>query len=323
MIDQENMPSADKRYRIRAMVGSRYLRPSYSVIVVICILCFSVSALPIRAQRGASGGGSRGIGGGIATSTNTTFPPVEPGRNPNTEPGTIVPATKTTQKPVVNDDESCLPWNLPAVQAASVSVTSLGVTGKARSQYQKACDAFRKKKLADAEQHSRDAIQQYPKYPAAWVMLGEVLGDEQKMEEAHEACMQPMKTDAKYLPPYLCLAGLLENEKRWNDLLDWTDRFRGMNEAGDMYSNYYQALAFFQLHKLPEAQKSVSAAITMDTLHHQPYFYFLLSQIYRQQGDVVDATAQIQQFMKYASTRQDKDSAKEYLSELQSEQNLK
>jgi tetratricopeptide (TPR) repeat protein len=242
---------------------------------------------------------------------------------PNAEPGEIIPTTQATQKPAIVEDESCLPWELPNANATSVSAVRLGVTNKARSQYEKACSAFKKKKLTEAEQHARDAIQQYPKYPAAWVMLGKVLGDQQKMDEAHDACSQPLKADPTYLPPYLCLAGLLDVEKRWDDLLAWSDRFRGMNQTGDIYSDYYRALSFFHLHKLPDAQKSASEAIAKDSLHHQPGLYFLLAQIYGQQGDVANAAAQVQQFVKYAGNKQDKDAAKEYLSELQTRQSAK
>jgi hypothetical protein len=59
----------------------------------------------------------------------------------------------------------------------------------------------------------------------------------------------------------------------------------------------------------------------MDTAHHQPNLFFLLAQIYGEQKDVINASAQIQQFVKYTPKREDKDLAKQYLSELQSRQN--
>jgi tetratricopeptide (TPR) repeat protein len=143
------------------------------------------------------------------------------------------------------------------------------------------------------------------------------------MAEAHDACSQPLKIEPTYLPPYLCLAGLLTQEKNWDDLLTWSDRFLGMNPAGDMYAGYYRGLALFHLHKFPEAQKSVTQAIAIDSEHHQPGLNFLLAQIYGEQGDVADAGLQIQQFLKFSGSRQDKDDAKEYLSELQAQQKAK
>jgi len=244
--------------------------------------------------------------------------PGQPGTEPTAEPGVFFPTTaQPPPKPVLAEDEACLPWALPDVRGATVSAVRLGVPSKARSQYEKACSSFKKKKLTEAEQHARDAIQQYSKYPAAWVMLGEVLQGEQKMDEARDACSKPLTVDPSYLPPYLCLAGLLDLEKNWGDLLTLSDRFLGMNPAADLYAHYYRGLAFFQLHNLPEAQKSILEAIAMDTEHHQPGLNFLLAQIYGQQRDLADATVQIQQYVKYSNSRQNKDSAKAYLMELQ------
>jgi len=209
------------------------------------------------------------------------------------------------------------------MRGASVSAIRLGVPSKARSQYEKACGAYKKNKLSDAEQHVRDAIQKYPNYPAAWVMLGQVLQGQQKMTEAHDACSHPMKVDPTYLPPYLCLAGLLDLQKQWSDLLTLTDQFSGMNLGGDMYSKYYRALSLYHLRKFTDAQKSISEAIAIDSQHHQPGFYFLLAQIYGEPGDLVDATLNVQQFVKYSGSRQDKDSAREFLAELQSQQTAK
>jgi tetratricopeptide (TPR) repeat protein len=238
-------------------------------------------------------------------------------------PEIIVPTMEPLPKPVIVEDEACLPWNVGDPRGATVSAIRLGVPQKARNDYEKACGSFKKNKLTDAELHVRDAIQKYPNYPAAWVMLGQVLQDEQKMDEAHDACSKPISVDPTYLPSYLCLAGLLDREKKWDDLLTWSDRFLGVNPTGDMYADYYRGLALFHLHNLTEAQKCVLKAIAIDSEHHQPGLNFLLAQIYGEQGDVTDATAQIQQFLKFSKNRKDKDDAREYLSELQSQQNAK
>ena len=234
-----------------------------------------------------------------------------------------MPTVEPIPKPVVVEDESCLPWELADTRGATVSAIRLGVPSNARSQYDKACGAFKKKKLPEAEQQVRDAIQKYPKYLAALVMLGQVLQGEQKMTEAYDTCSQALSLDPTYLPPYLCLAGLLDRENRWGDLLTLSNRFLGLNSVGDRYAYYYQAVAYFHLYELPEAQKSVSKAIEMDTEHHQPGLYFLRAQIYGEQGDVANAAAQVRQYLKLNIARQDKDAAKQYLAKLQSQQNEK
>lgn len=294
-------------------------------------LVIVLSAVPIRAQKGTPPAGGSGGSGGSHGPTGVK-PPVrsvgptptfDPGMQPQPGFGVFVPPLEPLPKPVVIEDETCLPWDLPAMRGATVSAIRLGVPSKARSDYEKACGAFKKKKFTEAEQHVRVAIEKYSNYQAAWVMLGQVLQDEQKMNEAHDACLQALSVDPTYLPPYLCLAGLLEREKEWGQLLTLSGRLLGMNPIGDRYAYYYSAIAHFHLYNLPEAQKNALQAIAIDTEHHQPGLYFLLAQIYGEQGDVTDATLQIRQFLKYNVVRQDKDAAKQYLVQLQSQQNAK
>lgn len=298
----------------------------WALAIVLC-------AAPAMAQKGTpSGGGSRGSGGS-GGSNGTGPPPGSGGTSRGTyfpqpsvdtsQPGVFIPTMDPIPKPVVIEDEMCLPWDLPDMRGATVSAIRLGVPSKARSEYDKACSAFKRKKMTEAEQHVRGAIEKYPNYLAAWVMLGQVLQDEQKMTEAHDACTKALSVDPTYLPPYLCLAGLLDRENDWGDLLTLSGRFIGMNPVGDRYAHYFSGIAHFHLYNLPEAQKNVMQAIAIDTEHHQPGLYFLLAQIYGEQGDVADAEIQIRLFLKYNNVREDKDAAKQYLAKLQSEQTAK
>jgi cellobiose-specific phosphotransferase system component IIA len=294
----------------------------WAAMIVLC-------ATPLPAQKSGGGGGKAPGGGGGSHGTPPggrgpvyPFPPVRPGTQPDNSEINIPVIDPFPKQPiVVNEDDACLPWDLSDVRGSSVSTVRLGVPGKARSQFQKACDAFKKIDLAKSEEHLRDAIDKYPNYPAAWVLLGQVMLGQQKMTEAHDACSKPIKVDPTYLAPYLCLAGLLNREKNWSELQTWSDRFRGLSLNGDLYSNYYRGLALFHLHKYADAEKNITQAISLDSAHHQPNLFFLLAQIYGDQGDVPSASAQIQQYVKYTPNREDKDLAKQYLSELQSHQN--
>jgi hypothetical protein len=293
----------------------------WALAIVLC-------SAPTMAQKGApSGGGSRGSGGTGGPPRSDRPPsggmPTTQPRIDTSQPGVFIPTVAAIPQPMVIEDETCLPWDLPDMRGATVSAIRLGVPSKARGEYEKACSAFKRKKLTEAEQHARGAIDKYSNYLAAWVMLGQVLQGEQKMTEAHDACSKALTVDPTYLPPYLCLAGLLDKENQWGDLLTLSGRFLGMNPVGDRYAYYFSGIAHFHLYNLPEAQKSVSQAIAIDTEHHQPGLYFLLAQIYGEQGDVADAEAQIRLFLKYNSVRQDKDAAKQYLANLQAQQSAK
>jgi hypothetical protein len=208
--------------------------------VVLCAAAVVLGTAPLCAQRSGSGGGvtPRSTGGGTTRTSpgvgtpNYPFPPVQPGVQPdNSEIYFPTNESPIKQPSAVDQDDACLPWNLYDGRSSSVSAIRLGVPGKARSQFQKACDAFKKIDLAKAEEHLRDAIDKYPNYPAAWVLLGQVMIGEQKLTDAHDDCSKPIKVDPTYLPPYLCLAGLLDREKNWSELQTWADRFNGLSLA--------------------------------------------------------------------------------------------
>jgi tetratricopeptide (TPR) repeat protein len=292
------------------------------------ILAIVLFALPAWAQRGGGSPRGGGSGGGRGTpgggGGRATPPPIEPGMQPSPEnPMVMLPTPEPVKKPVTLEEDACFPWDLSSGSGTTISAVRLSVPSKARSEYDKACSAFKKSKPTDTEQHARAAIEKYPNYPAAWVMLGQSLQAQGKLGDARDACSKPLTVDRTYLPPYLCLAGLLDHEKEWNGLLKMSDQFVGMGPSADMYACYYRGLALFHLEQLPEAQKSVQQAIELDPQHHQPSLNFLSGLIYGRQGDVANATLQVQQFIKYSANPASKEQAKEYLAGLQARQGSK
>ena len=223
-------------------------------------------------------------------------------------------------KPQVTEDEACLPWALSQIRGATVSVVRLEVPDKARSEFDKACGDFHKKKLADAEQHVRSAIEKYSNYVAAWVMLGEVLAAQQQGDKAHEACEHANTTDPTYLPPYICLAEIDARSGKWDEILNITKTALGLNPVGDLYAYFYRSMAFFNLKQFPEAEKSAIEAEGIDSEHKEAPVHYLLAQIYEAKGDVASAIAEVRQFLKLNQDKEKGEEAKQYLAKLQAQQ---
>ncbi len=279
-----------------------------------------ILAVPAFAQR-TGGGGTRGAGGNGGGASNvggnpSVFSP-QPAQPLGMQP--LIPDTPLP-KPQMTEDESCMPWALSQIRGATVSVVRLEVPDKARSEYDKACGDFHKKKMADAEQHVRSAIEKYSNYVAAWVMLGQVLAAQQEADKAHEACSKANATDPTYLPPYLCLAELDAKAGNWEEILNVTKMALGLNPVGDVYANFYRAMAFFNLNKLPEAEKSALQAEGIDMDHKQAPVHYLLAQIYDAKGDVASAMAEVKQFLKLNQDKQKTEEAKQYLAKLEARQ---
>ena len=220
-------------------------------------------------------------------------------------------------KPVVVEDENCLPWNVFAAQDTAVSVNRLQVPSKARSEYQKACDANRKNKFGEAEKHARNAVGTFDHYPAAWVMLGIVLEEQKKRDEARDACIHAATVDPKYLPAYLCQAELSTRGLEWEKVLNLADLALGLNSAGDGYAYYYRATALYHTNHVADAKKSALQAQEIDVKRNEIPLYFLLAQIYEAEGDKTEATAQVRQILKLHLDPQQENAAKQYLADLE------
>lgn len=299
----------------------------YAKQVVYGVMAVAMLAAPLRAQKGgASGGGGRSSGGPPPTArssggTASNYPSGIYGQ-PSMQPGIQMPTTTMQPLPqaTVVEEERCLPWDLSQVRGATVSVMRLAVPSKARGEFEKACGAFKKKKLEDAEKHVRDAIDKFPRYVAAWVMLGQVLELQHKGAEARKACSNATTVDPTYLPSYLCSAEFSVRDQQWEGVLNLANLAVGLTPVGDGYAYYYRAMAYFHMEKLSDAQKSALQAAGIDRDHHNVALYFLLARIYDAEGDAADATAQLRQFLKLNKDEQKEDEAKQYLAKLDPQQ---
>lgn len=297
----------------------------HAALCLSILVCLSLTG---RAQKGGgTGGGSRApVGGGVPRSSPSTAPPIYgtpyPYPTPETQPipGADIPPLP---KPVVIEDENCLPWNVFAAQDTAVSVTRFQVPSKARTEYQKACDANGKNKFGEAEKHARSAIAAFDRYSAAWVMLGVVLEEQKKRDEAHDACVHSATVDPKYLPAYLCQAELSTRNQEWEKVLNLADLALGLNSAGDGYAYYYRATALYHTNHLAEAKKSALQAQEIDVKRNEVPLYFLLAQIYEAEGNKTEATDEVRQILKLHLNQQQEDAAKQYLAELESRPDVK
>ena len=266
--------------------------------LLLYLLVAFVSASPFRAQKKISSGvdvlGRAGL-----------------------RPESVYDSTVKTS--AAAEEEKCLPWNLSGLRATTVNVTTLKVPPKARSEYEKACDASNRNKFAEAEQHARGAIGQFENYSAAWVMLGVILEEQQKAQEARDACAHAAAVDAKYLPAYLCAAEIFVRSREWEQVLDAAGLAAGLQSDGNFYAYYYRATAYLHLNNLAEARNSALRAVDMDVNHREPSLNLLLAKIYEREGDVANAIAELQQLLRRHTDRQQENAAKLMLVRLESQ----
>lgn len=246
-----------------------------------------------------------------------------PGFGAEGNPSVNVVHNSTFNSNPTADEEGCFPWKLAAVRSTTVSVTRLKVPSNARIEYEKACDASNKNKFEEAEQHARSAIDKFQDYSAAWVMLGVILEEQHRAQEARDGCSRAAAIDATYLPAYLCAAEVSARNREWQQVLNAADLALGLKSEGDPYAHYYRAMALLHMDNPVEAKKSALRAVEIEVNHDEPSFYLLLAQIYQREGDSANAIAQLQQFLKHPTNQQQEGAAKRFLAKLESQQSTK
>ena len=215
------------------------------------------------------------------------------------------------------DSEWCNTWTESGVHSPTVSAKRLAVPGRATSEYQKACGAFKGKKFSDAEQHLRKAIEVYPDYSAAWVVLGQVLESENRNDEAEAACSKAEDLDPGYVASYLCLSEFAANNSDWTSVAKLSAQALALDPLGNPYALYYAADAGLHFHQLTQAEMHAQSAVKLDEWHHLPELHLLLAQIYEAAGNVVGETVQLREFLKLAANSKDAPKARTILAQLE------
>jgi tetratricopeptide (TPR) repeat protein len=215
-------------------------------------------------------------------------------------------------------EENCLLPPLASITSPSVGAAQLQISANARTEYEKACRARRGKKASDAEKHLQKAVIESPKYAAAWVTLGQVLGLERRVDEARRACLQGITVDTTYVPAYLCLADIAARERGWDEVLRFTARAIELDPSSNAVAYEYHAAALLNLHDVAAAEKSGVRAVEIDFKHSEPRALFVLAQIYEAKGDTASEAAELREYLKYAKDSPDTVFIKQALAKLES-----
>jgi tetratricopeptide (TPR) repeat protein len=238
----------------------------------------------------------------------------------NSAPDHALPDAVGPQPPsIVEADESCLLWTDRKMQRAMISTATLKVPGRARDEYRKGCSDLKNKKLASAEDHLRKAVQKYPEYAAAWVLLGQVLDSGNRIEEARVACSEASGADSSYVPAYLCLADAAAQLHQWQQTLDLANRALALDPLQNLYGNFYSAMAQFRLSNLPEAERNALETIDADRLHRVPQAHLLLAEIYGAKHDLYGVSVQLRAYLKVAPSSADSAAVRKSLAEIEAQ----
>ena len=203
------------------------------------------------------------------------------------------------------------------VEGTTVSITSLEAPKDAKKAFEKGHNALKKKKAEDAEKQLQKAVTVYPKYAAAWFELGVSQEMQNRPEEARKSYAQALAADGKFLKPYLQLAAMAAREKKWQETADQTDRCIKLDPYDFPQAYFLNSVAYLNLGKVEQAEKSAREAQKLDTQHQYPKVNQLLGIILANRHDYSGALASMRDYLKFAPDAQDADRVRTQVSELE------
>jgi tetratricopeptide (TPR) repeat protein len=181
---------------------------------------------------------------------------------------------------------------------ATVSVTSLLTPQRVERAYEHAEKDFLVNKLDDAEKELNAALAIYPNSAVAWCLMGTLREQQLQLDDAVAAYSRALLIDSHLLPAYLGLARIAFRGRRWQEVVQLTDRVVSLNLLSPRVAYLYNAAANFNLANFAAAEISARRFQALDPEHERPQVYLLLGDILASEGDYAGAVEQEKAFLR-------------------------
>lgn len=248
---------------------------------------YSVEQNRFRQFGGAAGGDVRGMirGGEIRVRLSGYRPVTKMIMGPLDSFGLTDVGTITLQR-------------LAKVEGTAISLTSLQAPKKARKEMNKAAKLLKKSKKEKATEHLQKAVEIYPQYAVAWQMLGDIYLGQNQPEKARQAFSESIKSDPKYIRPYLGQADIQMRTRQFNELIETTGTLLRLDPTLGTAS-YYKAVGHYSLGQFAEAEKSAQAAIRSPS-GSPAVVHFMLGTLLARKGTLPEAEKELRLFLQIA-----------------------
>jgi tetratricopeptide (TPR) repeat protein len=187
---------------------------------------------------------------------------------------------------------------LANVQGLTLSATSAMAPKDARKAYEKGRELAKKQKWADAQKEFEKAVTVYPKYANAWTDLGMVQEQLNQPEEARKSYEQAMAQDSRLVAPYIQVAFLEARQNKWKEVAELTDKAVKLNPYDYPRAYFLNAVAYLNMQKLDEAEKSAREGVKVDSRRSVPKIQHVLGVILAQKADYAGATEYMNSYLK-------------------------
>ena len=206
------------------------------------------------------------------------------------------------------------------VAGTAISLNTLGAPKKAKKSYQKALKELAKKKAkpSRAVKELEKAVKLYPEFSAAWNLLGQLRLATKDRTGAQEAFERAVAVEPNYVGPYLPLALLRLDERRWKDAAQLSRQVLEQNP--DVINAHYSlGVASYFLGNLDAAEKSSRKILNSSEARNYPRMRYLLGIVLAGKGNFPSAAAELRRYLEIIPDAPEAEPLKEELQKWEAE----
>jgi tetratricopeptide (TPR) repeat protein len=181
------------------------------------------------------------------------------------------------------------------VEGATISLTSLTAPKEAREAYERARKAEAQKKLGEAEKELNKAVELYPRYAAAWDLLGTIHEDHPDL--AIKEFSQSIACDSQFVNPYFGMALIALKQRKWAEVQSFTEQVLRLNAFAFPIAHLYNGAANYYLGRMDAAEQSARRFQSIDKEHRRPDVSLLLADILEAKKDYAGAARQLRDYL--------------------------
>jgi tetratricopeptide (TPR) repeat protein len=199
----------------------------------------------------------------------------------------------------------------------TVSLTTMQAPNNARKAYEKAQKDVAKENLKEAEKELNKAVQEFPKFAAAWSLLGMIHQGNNQFDLATKDYTQAIAADSQYAKPYFGLAMIAANQQNWKDTVRMSEQVNRLAPLAYPDAYFFSGVGSFNLGNLDDAERNIRKFLSLDTEHRKPIAILYLGDILGRKQDIAGAVQQAKAYLAIAPNAPNADNVRQRLKKLE------
>jgi tetratricopeptide (TPR) repeat protein len=181
-------------------------------------------------------------------------------------------------------------------KGSTVSLTSMAAPKDAKQAFEKGRKALSEDKFDEAEKELNKATAKYPQFAAAWSLLGDIHQQHNQFVKADEEYKKALAADPQFVNPLYGLALIAAQEKKWQDVADYSMQVINLNAYAYPSAYFFNAAANYNVSKFDVAEESARKYKAGGDRKH-PEVSLLLASIMARKEDYASAAQQLRDYM--------------------------